>query len=294
MKLVTKIIVLALAAFFCLSTQAAPVEAAGATTEVRIIRYADDGTTVLSERTVSWQWMEENLPVYGDGETRYYHQGPVFEGDMWDLSETINLKDKGAVKGTAVRDLCDLAGGMQPGDEVRLVAVDGWSTAFGYDNIYQPMEQQGTITVCWYNGSESQTGEKFGVGYPGVESFHSAMQIVFMAGTANPEGKFVFGNDDMRITLPQEEYQHFYQGLPSTNGLSGKWINRLVIYSKEAVPAEPDTAGSPFSGEEQPDLPESDQSSRSSPVLWLILGLGILGLGLTGVAFYRLRRQAHR
>ncbi len=294
MKLVTKIAVLVLAAVFCLSARSAPVEAAGATTEVRVIKYADDGITVLSETTVSYQWMEENLPVRGDGTTHYYHQGPVFEGDMWDPSETVNLKDKGAVKGTAIRDLCDLAGGMQPGDEVRLVAVDGWSTAFGYDNIYQPMEQQGTITICWFNGSESQTGEKFGVGYPGVESFHSAMQIVFMAGTTNLEGKFVFGNDDMRITLPQEEYQHYYQGLPSTNGLSGKWIDRLVIYSKEAVPTESDTAGSPFSGGEQPDLPESARTSRSSPVLWLILGLGILGLGMTGLALYRLRRQAHR
>ncbi|NLE76868.1 MAG: argininosuccinate synthase, partial [Chloroflexi bacterium] len=102
----------------------ASVVATGATTELQIVRYAADGATVLAERTVSYEWMKGNLPVHGDGVTHYFHQGPVFEGDMWDAAETQNLKDKGAVMGTAVRDLCDLVGGMAPGDEVSLVAVD--------------------------------------------------------------------------------------------------------------------------------------------------------------------------
>ena len=82
--------------------------AAGATTELQIIKYAADGTTVLVEMTVSYEWMEEHLPVHGAGATHYYHQGPVFEGEMWDPSETQNLKDKGAVMGANARDLCDL------------------------------------------------------------------------------------------------------------------------------------------------------------------------------------------
>ena len=55
--------------------------AAGATAELHIAKVAADGSTVIAERTVSYEWMEENLPVYGDGATHYYHQGPVFEGD---------------------------------------------------------------------------------------------------------------------------------------------------------------------------------------------------------------------
>ncbi len=117
-----------------------PVVAAGATTELQIVKYAADGATVLDETTVSYQWMEEHLPVYGDGDTHYYHQGPIFEGDMWDPSETQNLKDKGAVMGTNARDLCDLVGGMRPGDEVSFVAVDGWHTEFAYENIYERLE----------------------------------------------------------------------------------------------------------------------------------------------------------
>jgi len=57
---------------------------------------------------------------------------------MWDPQETSNLKDKGAVKGTAVKDLCDLVGGMSPGDEVSIIAVDRWHTDFAYSNIISP------------------------------------------------------------------------------------------------------------------------------------------------------------
>jgi len=204
--------------------------AAGPTSQIHIVRYAADRTTVLAERTVSYQWMKDNLPVLGDGVTHYYHQGPVFEGDMWDPSETQNLKDKGAVQGTDSRDLCELVGGMKPGDEVSFVAVDGWHTEFTYENIYEPLERQGPVVLAWFNGDDSSTGEKYGNGYPGVEGYHSAMQMVIMAGTTNGEGKYVFGNQDMQVSLPQEKYQHFYEGLPSTNGLSGKWIGELLIY----------------------------------------------------------------
>jgi len=275
--------------------------AAGATTELNIVKVAADGSTVIAERTVSHEWMEENLPVYGDGATHYYHQGPVFEGEMWDPSETENLKDKGAVKGTDTRDLCELVGGMRPGDEVRFVAVDGWHTEFAYENVYEPLDRQGRIVLAWYNGEEPADGEKYGTGYPGVEGYHTAMQIVFMAGTTNEAGQYVFGNEDMRVSLPQEEYQHFYQGYPSTNGLSGKWIAELIIHSQEEAPpaASATQAGAPVT---QPEVEEMGGEQRESasgsnglltPMLWLALGLGIVGLGLTSLAFLRLRREAN-
>jgi hypothetical protein len=274
--------------------------AAGATTELHIVKYAADGTTVLAETTVSYQWMEENLPVLGDGATHYYHQGPVFEGDMWDPSETQNLKDKGAVKGTNARDLCELVEGMNPGDEARFVAVDGWHTEFAYENIYEPMERQGPIVLAWFNGAEPASGEKYGTGYPGLDGYHTAMQIVFMAGTTNDVGQYVFGNEDMRVSLPQEEYQHFYQGFPSTNGLSGKWITDLMIYSQEDAPSAA-TSAQPVPAESQPEVDETQtepQASRSglagllTPMLWLALGLGVFGLALISFAFIRLGREA--
>jgi len=52
-----------------------------ATTQVQIVKYANDGTTILNQTTVNFTWMMNNLPVLGDGVTHYYHQGPVFLDD---------------------------------------------------------------------------------------------------------------------------------------------------------------------------------------------------------------------
>jgi hypothetical protein len=218
---------------------ALPVLAAEATTSVYIARYDADGT-VLAETTRTCQWLRDNLPVQGDGLTHYYLQGPVFEGDPWDPAETENLKDKGAVKGTSLRDFCGLVGGMAPGEEVMVRATDGWHTEFAYENIYQPADIQGIITLCWYNGEDAREGERYGEGYPGSSGYRTGMQLVFLAGTMNAAGSYVFGNSDMKTCLPDEKYQHFYEGLPSTNGLSGKWISQVIIYSGEppVVPLE--------------------------------------------------------
>lgn len=242
--------------------------AAGATTSVHIIKYAVNGS-VAAEATKSYQWLCDNLPVQGDGVTHYYHQGPVFEGDRWDPDETQNLKDKGAVRGTAVKDLCELVGGMSPGDEITLKAIDGWQTKFAYENIYEPLDIQGVIALCWHLGEDALSGETYGGGYPGNSGYNAAMQIIFMAGTANRDGKHVFGNSDMRICFPDEKYQYFYDGLPSTNGLSGKWISEIMIYPGEApVPAD-----ASFSH----DLDSEDTGSFPTvPVILGAVGLAII------------------
>jgi len=252
---------------------AQPALAANATTSVHIVKYASDGT-VLTETTKTYQWLRDNLPLQGDGVTHYYHQGPIFEGDMWDPGETENLKDKGAVKGTALKDLCELVGGMSAGDEIMLKAVDGWHTEFAYENIYEPLDIQGIITLCWYSGEDALSGERYGEGYPGANAYHTAMQIVFLAGTTNPEGNYVFGNSDMRVCLTEERYQHFYEGLPSTNGLSGKWIDEVAIFSGEA-PVKP--------GEKLPPETTGDperQDTGQLPLVPIILG----GVGVIVVA----------
>jgi hypothetical protein len=277
-----------------LSSASLVVLGAGATTEIHVVKYAADGTTIISSKTVSYRWMEANLPIYGDGETQYYHQGPVFEGDMWDPSRTLNLKNKGAVMGTSVRDLCELVGGMASEDEVRLVAVDGWSTRFAYQNIYQPLDRQGTIVLCWYKGPDAMSGGAYGAGYPGIDSYNAAIQVVFMSGLGNASGQYVFGNDDMRVCLPEEEYQHFYQGLPSTNGLSGKWISRLEILSQEEAtsvnPIPPDDQYLDTIDDQDPDA--AGRRTRSmEPVIWVVLGCGAIGLVLVSLALHRLRRR---
>ena len=205
---------------------------AAPSTALHVVKYAEDGTTVLNETTVTYQWMETNLPVQGDGKTHFYHQGPVFVDDkegQWDANETTNFKDMGAVKGTAVRDLCDVVGGMAPGDEVMLKSGDGYHVEFPYANIYRPASRQGPITVCWFNGEESSVGERQGTGFP--PDYHVGMRLVFFAdNSTNKEGKHVFGNQDMREVMPAETIHLFDNLYPSTSGYTVKWVDEVRIY----------------------------------------------------------------
>jgi hypothetical protein len=109
-----------------------------------------------------------------------------------------------------------------------------------------------------------------------------ALQIVFMAGTTNPDGKYVFGNSDMRVCLPDEKYQHFYEGLPSTNGLSGKWICEVAIFSGEA-PVK--------SGEKLVPEP-TDKGTSGVPLIPIIIGVvGVIIIA--GSALIMFRRKAN-
>ncbi len=202
-------------------------------TAIHVVKYAADGTTVIREKTVDYHWLEANLPVQGDGKTHYYHQGPVFVDDkegQWDVNETTNFKDEGAVKGTDVKDLCNLVGGMSAGDEVMIKAPDGYHIEFGYENVYTPQPRQGPIVVCWYNGEETSVGERQGVGYP--PAYFTGMRLVFFADTSvNKDKKHVFGNNDMRIVMPPATIHLFDDLYPSTSGYTVKWIDEVRVYT---------------------------------------------------------------
>jgi hypothetical protein len=254
------------------------VSAAGATTTIHIVKYNPDGKTVLAEKTVDYKWMMNNLPVQGDGVTHYYHQGPVFEGDVWDPGETINLKDKGSVKGTDIKDLCNLVGGMEEGGELIIKAVDGYSMTLAFANIYNPPDIQGPVVLTWYKGPDVVNTDSREYGYPADDEYNSALQIVIMAKTVNAKGQHVFGNQDMKIALPEEKYQHFYSGLPSTNGLSGKWISEIRIYSK-TPPPQPTDKAVPYSTE--------------TPIPWFPIGLGAAGIVLVIAGILVFRRKTN-
>jgi hypothetical protein len=190
---------------------------------VHVVKYASDNTTVLAERTLTYAEMEAGLPVQGDGATHYWMQGPTFDpGNLWDPSEDLNLKDKGALKGTDLKDLCDLAGGMSVEDVVEVKAVDGLSKEFLYGDVYLPEPRQGALVVCWWKDGSY------------VPTFEEGMQLVFFPQTANIDEKYVFGNQDMHDNLPQANWHYFYQGTtayPSSNGLSVKNVSQINIFS---------------------------------------------------------------
>jgi len=201
----------------CIAVIGSAVPALATTTEVNITKYASDETTILTETTVSYQWMETNLTVQGDGATEYFHQGPIFDGDPWDPAETLNLKSKGIVKGTDVKDLCELAGGMSPGDEIGIIASDGFNKRFGYENVYDPKSSQGPMVLCWYNEGTY------------VPDYGNGLQLVFFADD------HIFGNWDMHECMAPE-HRYNYSGVsPSSNGLSVRDISDIAIYSNETA-----------------------------------------------------------
>ena len=203
-----------------ISTLPLPAQATEPTTDVRVVKYASDETTVLGNATVAYDWMEANLPVYGDGDTHYFHQGPIFDSPPgpWDENETANLKDKGAVKGTDVRDLCDLVGGMSAGDEIKIRASDGFYRWFGYENVYDPPSGQGPIVLCWYKDGTY------------VPDYDDGMQIVFFADD------HIFGNRDMYECMASEYRYNYSSEYPSANGLSVRSVSDIVVYSTIAPP----------------------------------------------------------
>jgi len=218
-----------------------PVTAA--TTEVHIVRYAADNTTVINETTVSYQWMEANLPVMGDGITPYYHQGPVFVDDAdpareeqlrWNTAEDTNVqeKDMGGVKGTDLKDLCNLAGGMSHGDTVKIRAADGFTKTFAYENVYKPGARQGPMVITWYHDTD---------GY--VPGYRTGMRLVFFAdNSTNPWGIHVFGNYDWHESASPEYWYYYRQGdekYPTTTGLSLQYISDILIYSRSTTPEDP-------------------------------------------------------
>ena len=218
-----------------------PVTAA--TTEVHIVRYAADNVTVINETTVTYQWMEANLPVMGDGTTHYYHQGPVFVDDAdpareellrWNAAEDKNVqeKDMGAVKGTDLKDLCNLVGGMSPGDTVKIRAADGFTKTFAYENVYTPPARQGPMVITWYHDVD---------GY--VPDYRTGMRLVFFAdNSTNPWGIHAFGNYDWHESAAPEYWYYYRQGdekYPTTTGLSVQYISDILIYSSSTTPGNP-------------------------------------------------------
>jgi hypothetical protein len=228
---------------FCYVIVSLVAVVSAATTQVHIVKYASDNTTVINETSVTYQWMETNLLVMGDGKTHYYHQGPVFVDDAdpvreeqlrWNAAEDTNVqeKDMGAVKGTDLKDLCDLVGGMTPEDVVKIKADDGFTKIFTYENVYTPASRQGPMVITWYHAGE---------GY--VPDYRTGMRLVFFAdNSTNPWGIHAFGNNDWHQSAAPGYWYFYQQGnekYPTTTGLSVQYVSDILIYSGSTTPGEP-------------------------------------------------------
>ncbi|MBT8508661.1 hypothetical protein AZH53_09615 [Methanomicrobiaceae archaeon CYW5] len=236
---------LILATIFLILVLALPGSVSAATTEIQVTRYANDGIYVLNQTTVTYTWMEANLPVYGDGVTHYYHQGPVFVDDedpdeemllRWNIAEDTNVltKDMGAVKGTNAKDLCDLVGGMKAGEEAKFISSDNWNRYLAYENIYGYSDREGPVVLTWWRSGQGNVSD----------GYYDGMRMVWFAdNSTNPWGVHAFGNWDWHEAADEQYWYYYYGGptelYPTTTGLSGKYINRIQIFSTDPVPLPP-------------------------------------------------------
>ena len=100
--------------------------------------------------------------------------------------------------------------------------------------------------------------------------------MVFMSSTSNAEGELGLRQLGYEVCMPQEKYQHFYEGFPSTNGLSGKWITEVRIY----------TGGVPK------NLPtEKGQNQPANHNRWDPIAVGAVAVILLGPGIYLVVRQ---
>jgi hypothetical protein len=234
-----------------------------ASSQLHIVKYANDGTTILAEKTLTYQEMESTLPVLGDGSTHYYLQGPVFIDDSdetveqqlrWNPDEDTNVqeKDMGAVKGTDVKDLCNLVGGMSPGDSLKIKASDGMTKEFAYKNVYRPPSRQGPMVITWYkDGTYPDSG------------YDEGMRLLFFADTSvNPWGAHVLGNFDWHESADPKYWYYYLSGserYPTTTGLSVKYVSEIQIFSTKSRGSSSGGGGGlglPISGSPAPVNPD--------------------------------------
>ena len=244
----------------------APV--AAVTTSIHIVKYANDNTTILNETTKTYQWLESNLPVVGDGITHYYSQGPTFnDSDLWDNAEwqNVDTRDWGAVKGTDLKDICNLVGGMSAGEKVNIKASDGLSKTFPYEYIYTPNSRQGAMGITWYRADQ---------GY--VANYTDGMRLIMFADAKtntfgwNTSGWHVFGNADMRDCWASN-YWYNYSGIwPSAGGVSVKTVSDIIINNTQAPPVAPSSAffADTQSGSVPLTVQFTDQSTGTGPLAY--------------------------
>ena len=194
--------------------------ASAATEEVQVIRYADNNYSVVeSSATRNLTELQLMTNVYSNGPV--YFQGPTFDpDDPWgDGGQNMILYYDH--NGTYVRNMTDLVGGMNDGDEIRVQASDGMSRYFGYDNVYIPDARQGDMILAWWDDQ-----------YGFVPDYAEGIRLFFYTPPST------YGVDDsLNLTLRDMQasfdpwYSYNYSGTwPSAKGLSVKYVQYLKVY----------------------------------------------------------------
>ena len=196
---------------------AAPAMAA--TTQVNVTKYCDNNYSAVEEaKTLTLAQLQGLSAVYSNGPVCM--QGGIFNNttDVW-MYTSGSMACFGEQNGTYVRNITDNVSGMNPGDELRVVASDGYKTYFNYTNVYAPNSSQGEMILSWQN--ETHT----------VPDYADGIRLFFYTPS-----DLNFTNADMRDSMAPWYWRivedKYYPGeyYPSAKGLSVKTVSELKIY----------------------------------------------------------------
>ncbi|MEA5086797.1 MAG: hypothetical protein VB007_06200 [Methanocorpusculum sp.] len=192
-----------------------------------VIRKTADGT-ILNQTYISWQEMRDTFPVIGNGTYNYSIQGPIMpdyigEYGNWDENEQFppcgtaddpRFKVNDQVKGTAIVNLTDLVGGMDAGDQFRIISIDGRSKTFtdGYRYLYSPDPKMGTMFLAWSDD-----------GIDGPAGYGNLFRL-YMTSDDN-----IFSLWDMHESMAEDDWGFYAGTYPTPADFSVYKINKLEI-----------------------------------------------------------------
>jgi len=197
---------------------AAPAMAAG-TTSVTVTKYYDNNYGVAEDsETLDLTELQALSTVESVGPL--YIQAGTFDYNLsvWAYTPG-SMSNFGEQTGTYVRDITDLVGGMNAGDEIWVVASDGYKTYFNHTNVYAPHASQGEMILSWENDTST------------VPVYENGMRLFFYTPS-----DLSFTNEDMRDSMASWYWRLVadknspFGVFPSATGLSSRTVSDLEIY----------------------------------------------------------------
>ncbi|PWR74467.1 hypothetical protein [Methanospirillum lacunae] len=175
-----------------------------------IVEKNKDTSEILSKTEYSFADINTSMTSIGaPGGILLSFQGPTFDpSNLWDPEASLNIDNlKTKVIGVPVKEILDKANYSGKIINVTFVAEDGFQKTLPSENIINPPKDQGLpILAYWYADQ-------------GLLPEDNGYRLYFTA----PDG--LYGNTDMKNTLP-ESYQHYFYNsadkilYPSAKGMS--------------------------------------------------------------------------
>jgi len=169
------------------------------------------GPTVIVQK--GERVIEMSLNSYPQMSGIVAYEGPVFDGGQE------NWKDSHAYTGVRINEILAEVGGMKEGDQLGVIATDGYYKELPYEVIYKETASGSPILAVDMDGI-------------GTAEWEDAPMLVFLPNDER------FSNTDM-LQAFGEDLAHYYAGYPSTTGLLVENVGYLIVnYDGGTLPVQ--------------------------------------------------------